>query len=59
MIDVTPFEIDDKGQTLKVTMSIGVATGAADEIALNDLLERADQALYRAKRLGRDRVVAA
>lgn len=59
MIDVTPFEIDDKGQTLKVTMSIGVATGAADEIALNDLLERADQALYTAKNGGPNRVEVA
>ena len=59
MIDVTPFEIDDKGQTLKVTMSIGAATGAAGEIALNDLLERADQALYTAKNGGRNRVEVA
>lgn len=59
MIDVTPFEIDDKGQTLKVTMSIGVAAGAADEIALNDLLERADQALYTAKNGGPNRVEVA
>ena len=59
MIDVTPFEIDDKGQTLKVTMSIGVATGAADEIGLNDLLERADQALYTVKNGGPNRVEVA
>jgi two-component system cell cycle response regulator len=59
MVEVNPFEIDDKGQTLKITMSIGVATGPAGEIALNDLLERADQALYTAKNGGRNRVEVA
>jgi diguanylate cyclase (GGDEF)-like protein len=42
-----------------VTVSVGVAIAAADEVAIPGLVERADQALYRAKRLGRDRVVAA
>jgi PleD family two-component response regulator len=40
-------------------MSIGVATAAADEIALNDLLERADQTLYTAKNGGPNRVEVA
>ncbi|WP_407519711.1 GGDEF domain-containing protein [Methylobacterium oryzisoli] len=40
---------------LAVTVSIGGSTGAA----LDDLLARADRALYRAKALGRDRVVFA
>jgi PleD family two-component response regulator len=31
----------------------------ANQVAIPGLIERADQALYRAKRLGRDRVVAA
>lgn len=42
-----------------VTVSIGVAVSGSDQIAIPGLVERADQALYRAKRLGRDRVVAA
>jgi diguanylate cyclase (GGDEF)-like protein len=42
-----------------VTVSVGVAVAGADEVAIPGLVERADQALYRAKRLGRDRVVAA
>jgi diguanylate cyclase (GGDEF)-like protein len=42
-----------------VTVSVGVAVAGADQVAIPGLLERADQALYRAKRLGRDRVVAA
>jgi two-component system cell cycle response regulator len=44
------------GTALSVTISIGVATSeAADEMA-DDLLERADAALYGAKHAGRNRV---
>jgi diguanylate cyclase (GGDEF)-like protein len=42
-----------------VTVSVGVAVAAPDQAASPRLVERADQALYRAKRQGRDRVVAA
>lgn len=42
-----------------VTVSVGVAVAGKDQIAIPGLVERADQALYRAKRLGRDRVIAA
>ena len=42
-----------------VTVSVGVAVAGAKQVAIPGLVERADQALYRAKRLGRDRVVAA
>lgn len=42
-----------------VSVSVGVAVAGADQVAIPGLVERADQALYRAKRLGRDRVVAA
>ncbi len=43
---------------LQITVSIGVAGCAADEAApsLDELLARADQALYRAKAQGRNRV---
>lgn len=54
-----PFDIDENGGTLSVTMSIGVATGPAGDIGLTDLLERADQALYAAKNGGRNRVEVA
>lgn len=56
MIETEPFQIAEDGQTLPVTVSIGIATGVAGEIALNDLLEHADQALYAAKNGGRNRV---
>jgi diguanylate cyclase (GGDEF)-like protein len=39
-----------------VTSSLGVAQFKGGEESLHDLLERADHALYRAKRLGRNRV---
>jgi len=42
-----------------VTLSVGVATRTASDIDLEALLARADKALYRAKKEGRDRVVAA
>lgn len=44
---------------LKITVSVGVtAYGGAPGVTLGTLLERADEALYRAKHEGRNRVVA-
>jgi two-component system cell cycle response regulator len=53
-----PFPIEQGAQSVNVTISIGIAAqeGAQDTAA--QLLKRADQALYRAKRNGRNRVVA-
>lgn len=42
----------------RVTISVGLATRKKGEDA-DSLIERADAALYRAKREGRDRVVSA
>ncbi len=42
-----------------VTVSVGVAVAFPDQPASAHLVERADRALYRAKRQGRDRVVVA
>jgi diguanylate cyclase (GGDEF)-like protein len=44
---------------LTVTASLGVAEACPNDRSLADVLHRADQALYRAKRYGRDRVEAA
>jgi two-component system cell cycle response regulator len=52
-----PFKIESCGKSLNLTISIGVACseGRSDEPA--EIMRRADQALYRAKRDGRNRVV--
>jgi diguanylate cyclase (GGDEF)-like protein len=42
-----------------VSVSIGVAVANGPDEPIEDIIETADQALYRAKRGGRDRVVAA
>jgi diguanylate cyclase (GGDEF)-like protein len=42
-----------------VTVSVGVATGTSAGEVIEDIVERADRALYAAKRTGRDRVVEA
>jgi diguanylate cyclase (GGDEF)-like protein len=47
-----------KGRSPAVTVSVGVATFPADAESKNELLDRADWALYEAKRSGRNRVVA-
>jgi len=53
-----PFAIAHGAKTIEVTISIGIATlDTADDNAAT-ILKRADQALYRAKRDGRNRVVA-
>lgn len=47
------------GVEISHTISIGVASLTAGDKGVEDLLRRADQALYRAKRLGRNRVESA
>jgi diguanylate cyclase (GGDEF)-like protein len=43
------------GNTIQVTVSVGVAAAGPAELGVTALVERADDALYRAKRAGRDR----
>lgn len=43
-------------QQIPLTISVGVAESTADVTAASDVLQLADKALYRAKRLGRNRV---
>jgi two-component system cell cycle response regulator len=53
-----PFSVQRGMRLLDVTLSIGIAAlNGADDNA-TAMLKRADQALYRAKREGRNRVVA-
>lgn len=49
----------EQGKPVRYTVSIGVATLGENEAGIDALLHRADQALYRAKRTGRDKVCVA
>ena len=47
-----------EGKTFPVTISVGVATTQGDEtLTPNELIRQADEKLYQAKNLGRNRVV--
>lgn len=50
--------LTDKGPAITVTVSVGMAVFTGGDDSLEDLLKRADSALYQAKRQGRNRVVA-
>lgn len=54
-----PFFISNAGCSIEVTISIGISTLTGIGDTPPKLLKRADDALYRAKRDGRNRVVAA
>ncbi len=53
-----PFSVSAPCGKLDITMSIGVGSLHSSNDRPEDILKRADQALYRAKRDGRNRVVA-
>lgn len=53
-----PFTIQQGSGAISVTISVGIATLDAVDDSAASILKRADQALYRAKRDGRNRVVA-
>jgi two-component system, cell cycle response regulator len=56
-IATEPFALNQPGKSITVTISIGIASLAGPEDTAASVLKRADQALYRAKRDGRNRVV--
>jgi two-component system cell cycle response regulator len=56
-IAAEPFSIAQGANQIPVTISIGIAALRGKEDTAASLLKRADQALYRAKRDGRNRVV--
>lgn len=49
-------EYKTPGGTIKTSISIGIATATGAGIELADILKRADQAMYRAKDAGRNRI---
>ena len=56
-IAASPFIIPGLGQQLEVTISIGVASTEGVDDTPVSLMKRADEALYEAKRSGRNRVI--
>jgi len=56
-IATEPFAVGQDGGQIEVTISIGIAALANAKDSAAAVLKRADQALYRAKRDGRNRVV--
>jgi diguanylate cyclase (GGDEF)-like protein len=57
--NVREMDLLDVGVTDRVTVSVGVASGKRAGETVEDIVERADRALYAAKGAGRDRVVEA
>ena len=57
-VELTPFPISRAPHKINVTASIGIACSIGGDDDSDRLLRRADQALYRAKREGRNRVIA-
>ncbi len=57
-IAAQPFAISDPVGAIPVTISVGVVAADIAGDSTADILKRADEALYEAKRLGRDKVVA-
>jgi two-component system cell cycle response regulator len=57
-IERTPFAVGRNGTTIPVTVSIGVSSLRHGPDSVDDLMKRADVALYEAKNGGRNRVVA-
>ncbi|HLY93768.1 MAG TPA: diguanylate cyclase [Gaiellaceae bacterium] len=55
----TVFEVDTAAEPLRATVSLGVATYPEDGVDANQLVHRADLAVYRAKLQGRNRVLGA
>lgn len=56
VVSESPFRLGSS--ELSVTISIGVATSSGPDDTVEDILARADAALYQAKRAGRNRVLS-
>jgi two-component system cell cycle response regulator len=57
-VENRPFPISRAPGQIKVTISVGIASSSGGQDRSEAMLHRADQALYRAKREGRNRVIA-
>lgn len=53
------FYLDEVGDDLNITISVGIASAPDDAQSGKDLIRKADTALYYAKRFGRDRLASA
>jgi two-component system cell cycle response regulator len=58
VVSAKPFETGVGSGSLGVTVSLGVALIESSADSMDDILKRADEALYRAKREGRNRVIS-
>ncbi|HEX3218331.1 MAG TPA: diguanylate cyclase [Aestuariivirgaceae bacterium] len=57
-IETTPFSLPD-GREIRVTSSLGIAVLGGLDDSMQQLVKRADQALYRAKKAGRNQTIVA
>lgn len=53
---IEALEIPHKNSKLKITISIGASSSSKDDLSIDDVLQRSDAALYRAKDNGRNRI---
>ena len=58
-IEALELPLDEGPGTLRITASFGVATLPGSAFDMGSLVEAADDALYRAKRAGKNRTVRA
>ena len=58
IVSAKPFDAGARSGPLGVTVSLGVALIEVAADTMDDILKRADEALYRAKREGRNRVIS-